>query len=354
MNTPTHPLSSNGLHKYIGLACCFLLAALAFLIEKLPFAPFTLAQNKHPIEAITLALCLGIAASPLLKRAPKLQSGVSFAAKPIMYFAIVLLGCQLNLSDFKQLSGHVLATILAAVFVCLIFGMLITRCFKINQHIGYLTTLGAAICGNAAIAASAPILNASETDTSFAMAATNLFGLLAIFIFPLLGHLMHLSQTTFGIWSGCSIQAVPQVVATAFSYGATAGALGTWVKLIRILLLGPVLLALTALEKKHQPHSKMTWTTLCPPFIALFFLCMAINSLGWLQPFTFDHFLINPHAMTHALSQIAMAVALAAIGLKTSWHELRQNALQPLLMAFLGAVVIASVSLTVYMYYPNA
>ena len=107
-----------------------------------------------------------------------------------------------------------------------------------------LIAIGTAICGSSAIAAAAPVIQAKQKDIAISIACVNLLGLLAVFALPLIGSHFKLSDQQFGVWSGISIQAVPQVIAAGLSYSANAGNIATLIKLVRVCLLGPFLIVL--------------------------------------------------------------------------------------------------------------
>lgn len=332
----------------LGVYFCFFLALLATVLSHLPFWPFTLSSGQHPLEAVVLAILLGMVVNVFWRVPASLQVGLRVCAKRALAMAIVLLGARLNWHMLASLSLHVLWIIIGSVLLSLLFSYLLCRLLNVNKNVGLLIAMGTAICGSAAIAATLPLTSSSDDEAAISLSAINLLGLLALFLFPVLGRLWHMPMMHYAVWAGCSIQAVPQTIAAAFAYGSSAGLFGTVVKLARVLMLAPVLMLVATLQHVRSrcdaSSPAWSWQKMLPPFILGFLLMMCFNSWGWLTPPTFWPWQASPQVMMAAVSQFLMAMALAAIGLRTSFSGLYQAGKKPLLYALLAAVGLAALS----------
>lgn len=203
--------------------------------------------------------------------------------------------------------------------------------------------MGTAICGGSAIAAVVPIIKANEHDTAFAISTIFLFNLVAVLLFPLLGHLMHMTDTGFGLWAGTAINDTSSVVAAGYSYSKAAGDYATIVKLTRATLIIPICLALAfavAAREKRKLKSQdgaghFSLARIFPWFILWFLVASAIRTAG-----------LIPHAMQpviHLLAEFLIVVALTAIGLSANLRRMAASGARPILLG-LGVWAAVSVS----------
>jgi uncharacterized integral membrane protein (TIGR00698 family) len=275
-----------------GLALTTVIAVLAMYVHRLPFAPFTVDQ-RHPIDALLVAILLGLVVRNVFPLGARMGAGIKYAVKKVLPFAIVLMGAKLDFFDVMRVSRQALLISLLCVVVALTLTIWLCKVTGVGQKLGLLIGIGTAICGGTAIAVTAPTIEADDKDTAFAITTITLFGVIAIFVFPPLGHALDLSQTEFGVWAGVAIHATPQVMAAGFAYGAEAGEIAVIVKLVRVLLLAPMLVGLGwwyAREKRRQQQAhvapKTKFTTLFPPFILGFLALAVANTLNLLPDFT--------------------------------------------------------------------
>jgi uncharacterized integral membrane protein (TIGR00698 family) len=203
--------------------------------------------------------------------------------------------------------------------------------------------VGTAICGGSAIAAVTPIIRPEDHDTAFAISTIFLFNLVAVLLFPLLGHLMHLSDLGFGLWAGTAINDTSSVVAAGYSYSKTAGDFATIVKLTRATLIIPVCLVLAfvvaAREKRNAAKdgsaSNFSLAKIFPWFILWFLVASGIRTAG-LIPLT-----IQPSI--HFAAEFLIIVALTAIGLSSNLRRMAASGIKPILLG-LGVWVAVAVS----------
>jgi len=312
-----------------------------------------------------VAIVLGMAIANLAGLPKALVPGLKFTAKKLLPLAIILLGARLDFMMIVKVGALGVALSVCTILLGLaIFAFFIRRGW-VKQKLGLLLGIGTAICGGTAIVAAAPILEAEDDDVTFGVATVTLVGLVAMFLLPLAGHAMHLSEKAFGIWAGLSIHQTPQVVAAGFAYGDTAGDTATIVKLARVSLLAPVLLIVSfRLAKKAansgsaaQPKRSTRWLSMFPSFVLGFLAIALLRTLGWLPDVTFhiarsaiagagshDVSLVK---LCDTVSKFLIVTAMAAVGLETSVTSLRQTGLRPLLLGLTASIVISAVILSV-------
>ncbi len=217
--------------------------------------------------------------------------------------------------------------------------------FKMRRVLTILIGFGTAICGGSAIAAASPILEAEEEDIALSISTIFFFNILAVFIFPFLGHLMQMSDAYFGTWAGTAINDTSSVVAAGYTYSPSAGDLATIVKLSRALMIVPACLIFAAYRyiKSKKSSQKTNLKQIFPWFIAWFVLASLISSLGFLPAAVIPY--------TKFISQWLMAMALAAIGAKVSFKQFKQAGAAPLLTGAFAWFCVAVSSLIIQYFF---
>ncbi|SDO89745.1 YeiH family protein [Selenomonas ruminantium] len=276
-----------------------------------------------------------------LHRPQAFEAGISFTGKKILQYAIILLGFEMNLFHVLEVGARsfsvMIFTLLTAFFVALTVG----RLLKLERSTTTLIGAGTAICGGSAIAAVAPVIGAKDKDIAFSISTIFLFNVLAVFIFPFLGHLMNMSDFGFGMWAGTAVNDTSSVVAAGYSYSEEAGGFATIVKLTRALMIVPVCLFfafLTAREKSGQGGG-FSLGRIFPWFILWFVVASIVNTTGFL-----------PAALSHmlgSLGKFAIVLAMCAIGLNTRLMELVKHGLAPIALGFCCWAAVACMSLFV-------
>ena len=264
------------------------------------------------------------------------RAGIAFASKKLLQWSIVLLGANLSLQEIVQGGAASLPVMLGTMFVVLVLAVVVGRLLGLERDLRRLLGVGTAICGGSAIAALSSVIEADQADIAYALGAVFLFNVVAVILFPPLGHLMHLSQPAFGLWAGTAINDTSSVVAAAFAYGHVAGSDSVIVKLTRTTLIVPIVLfyAWRRISEKRG-ESSINWRAIIPWFILWFLLAAALNSFGLIPAIA--------KAPLQELALFAITVALAAVGLGTDIAKIRSAGLRPL---FLGAVLWVAISLT--------
>ena len=246
------------------------------------------------VAEVTIALVLGAVVAAVVgpARLVPFEPGIRFAAGPLLRAGIVLLGARLSLGEIARIGLPALGTIVVTMAVSLGLVLLLARVVKVENRLAVLLAVGSAVCGNTAIAATAPVIAARPREVAYAVATITLFGTLAVLLYPSIGHLVGLSQSSFGLWAGVAIHDTSQVVAAGAAYGPAALDVAAVVKLIRNALMAPLLMLIAwgwasygdevgdAVGRGARPPLRRA----IPPFVLGFLALAALRSVGLIEP----------------------------------------------------------------------
>lgn len=290
---------------------------------------------------VILAVLLGLAAGNLLPLPSATGAGIRFAFHTLLRIAIVLLGAGLSFRAALAIGGRALGIVVAVMLLALLVAHGLGRLAGIPRRLAALIGVGTAVCGNSAIAATAPVIGASDDEVAYAIATNTLFGTLAVFAYPLLGHALGLPEPAFGTWAGTAVNDTSQVVAAGFAYGEEAGRVATVVKLTRNALMAFVIVGMGLLHGKASRGEGVSLATRVRqsvPGFVLGFLAMAIlNSLGafaWLS----ERSGFELGSALQSGARILILVALAGVGLGTKIASMRRAGARPLWVGLATAV----------------
>ena len=194
-----------------------------------------------------MAILLGVVIRTAWTPGERWHPGIAFSAKILLEIAVVLLGASVSAATVLALGPALLGGIVATVAVGLVTSYAIGRALGLRQRMAILVACGNSICGNSAIAAVAPVIGADGDDVASSIAFTAVLGVIVVLLLPLLVPVLLLSLTQYGVLAGLTVYAVPQVLAATLPIGELSNQVGTVVKLVRVLMLGPVVLALSLL-----------------------------------------------------------------------------------------------------------
>ena len=322
-----------------GLLVCTALAAVATVLGRL--APVIGA----PVFGIALGMLLGVVGRGHAQ--DQLRPGIVFASRGLLQLSIVVLGAGLSLTQIAHTGLTSLPVLLGTLSLALAVAWGAGRLLGITWELRTLIGVGTAICGASAIAATTAVIDADESDVTYAISTIFAFNVIAVVTYPTIGHLLGMSQHAFGLWAGTAVNDTSSVVAAAYTYGPGAGDFGVIVKLTRTLMIIPIAVALAlwmsrrdagttvADQKESGPRRRLRLTRLVPWFLVGFGLAASLNSLGIIPH--------EAHAPLSSLSLFLITVALSAIGLSTRLLHLRRSGLRPLA---LGAILWATVGVS--------
>lgn len=283
-----------------------------------------------PLISSPIALVLGFALAAL-GMVPK-QLDLSTITKKALAYSIIGLGFGINLDTAIEATREGFGIIVSSIFCTLAFGFLLTKTLKINDKTGYLISAGTAICGGSAIAAVAPAINAKNDQTSLALATVFILNSVALFVFPVIGHLLEMSQHAFGVWSAIAIHDTSSVVGAASAYGDEALITATTLKLARALWIIPVAFISALLFKGG--NKKIT-----VPYFILFY-CLAIL-VAYVLP---DYQVVYQSIFN--VSKRVLVMCLFMIGAGITIQKVKEAGVKPLLLGVILWMTISSASLT--------
>lgn len=299
----------------------------------------------HIIGASVIALFIGMIINSFWK--PKwLAKGLKFTSKKVLKFAIILLGASLSVNVILNVGKLSLMVMFFTLLTCFGGGYFIGKALGLSWKLSNLISAGTGICGGSAIAAIAPVIDAEDSDIAYAMSATFLFDMAMIVLFPIMGRMLGLSDMAYGLWAGTAVNDTSSVVAAGYAYSEAAGDFATMVKLTRTLSIIPTVLVFTfiniRLKKKNNvttDKKKINIWGLFPWFIVGFIGLAVINSIGLIPE--------EVSAMAKDISKFLMVSALAAIGLNTSFKDMKKSGINPMLHGFIISLLVVVVAIGV-------
>lgn len=278
-----------------------------------------------PFVSAPLALVLGFlmmqfVGNPFVEKTQKLTS-------KLLQISVVGLGFGMNVNSALNAGKEGFLFTIVSIFSLIIIGYFLTRLLNIDKIIGYLISAGTAICGGSAIAAIAPIVKAKPNQISVALAVVFTLNSIALLLFPLIGHLLDMSQHNFGLWCAIAIHDTSSVVGAASKYGMEALEVATTVKLARALWIIPLSFLSVLLFKNKETKVKIPW------FIAYFVLAMVLSTyLPFIQK-------ISPTIV--GISKAGLNLTLFLIGSGLSFAILKTVGVKPIMMAILLWILIS-------------
>ncbi|RDE04456.1 YeiH family protein [Sphingomonas aracearum] len=300
-----------------GIGLCLAVTGAAYALE----AGERALAGKAWLEALVLAILIGTAVRSLWTPGDRWHDGIAFSAKYLLEVAVVLLGASVSAATILSAGAGLLVGIAGVVASAILLSFCIGRLLGLPARMALLVACGNSICGNSAIAAVAPVIGADSDDVAASIAFTAVLGVVVVLGLPLLGLALGINGLAFGALAGLTVYAVPQVIAAASPLGAAAVQMGTLVKLVRVLMLGPVCLVLSLVAPRLAPqhvhagefvtgepaHKRLDLAHLVPWFIIGFLALVACRSLG-----------LVPTAAIAPIGRIATlltVVSMAALGL---------------------------------------
>lgn len=321
------------------------------------------------ISEILIAVLLGLYLGNVFPLSRELRAGARFALQRLLRLGIILLGLRLSLQDVAATGLTALILVIVCISTALALAYLAGQILHVPPRLAALIGVGTAICGNTAIIATAPVIDADEEEMGFAVATITLFGLLAVLAFPIIGHAIGLTERAFGLWSGTAVNDTSQVVAVSAIYGDSALDVATIVKLTRNTLMVPLIILFgliysRGLRKKMSPTAeratRLDWKSIVPGFV-LGFLAMALLRTLGVAAGLLPQSVANPAELETAaamlksvdeISKFLILMALTGVGLNTNLPSLRRLGLKPLLAGTFVAILLALASLALILYSP--
>ena len=291
-----------------------------------------------PVFGIVLGIVCG-STVPSLHKDRRFDSGLDFAGKNVLQLSIVVLGTGLSLSQVVHVGGDSLPVMLGTFAVAIGGAFVLGRLLGINAELATLIGVGTGICGASAIAATTAVIRPKQSNVAYAIGTIFTFNILAVLLFPPIGHLIGMTGHSFGLWSGTAVNDTSSVVAAAYSFGDGAGPYAIVVKLTRSLLIIPIVIVLAFVTARREAanngeRARIPWRKVVPAFLIGFLAAAALNSIGVIP--------VAWHVGLTFIGTFLITVALAGIGVGLRPAALRAAGARPLA---LGALLWVCVSL---------
>ncbi len=302
-----------------GLLLCVAVTAVAGLLQAIE----TRAVGEPYLEALVLAILIGVAIRTAWTPDARWTPGIGFSAKILLEVAVVMLGASVSIATVLALGPLLLVGIALVVALAIASSYAICRALGLPRRMAILVACGNSICGNSAIAAVAPVIGADGDDIASSIAFTAVLGVVVVLGLPFLVPLLRLSLTQYGVLAGLTVYAVPQVLAATLPIGALSNQVGTVIKLVRVLMLGPVVLGLSLVTRRLRdeadeaapavtagdrprrgrpaPHELVPW------FIVGFLAVLTVRSFGLIP--------VTALPAVAVVANLLTTVSMAALGL---------------------------------------
>ncbi|RHR27645.1 YeiH family protein [Clostridium sp. AF19-22AC] len=290
------------------------------------------------------SILIGMVLTLLIRQKDTVQPGITYTSKKILQAAVVFLGFGMNLTEILAKGRQSLPIIICTISTSLIIAFILYKALKLDPNNAILVGVGSSICGGSAIAATAPVIRATDEEVAQSISVIFLFNVLAALIFPTLGGLLHMSNEGFGLFAGTAINDTSSVTAAAAAWDGIHAShtleAAAIVKMTRTLAIIPITLALAIYgerkEKKTEGSSFSLKKTF--PYFVLFFILAAVVT-------TVFHLPVSVTAPLKELSKFLIIMAMAAIGLNTNIVTLVKTGAKPIFTGFCCWVGITGVSL---------
>jgi len=268
--------------------------------------------------------------------------GIGFTSKKILQWAIIVLGAGLNLNQVWKTGLDSLSVMIFTLSSAFLAAYGFGKLLGVDRNLKSLIGVGTAICGGSAIASIAPIIEADESEVAYSISTIFLFNIIAVLIFPPLGHLLHFSDKAFGLWAGTAVNDTSSVVAAGYAFSNAAGAYATIVKLTRTTMIIPISIifaVITAVKKKKDSNKNKavnySLKKIFPWFVLWFLVASLLNTLGL--------FSSNTVYYINILGKFMIVMALSAVGLTSDFKKMIKTGVKPI---FLGLIVWFTVAAT--------
>jgi uncharacterized integral membrane protein (TIGR00698 family) len=331
---PPRPLGSPAAATVVailpGLLLTAAIAAAAFALRWIPGVAI--------LSPLILSILLGMALHNIVGTPAAAKAGVTFSLRRVLRFAIILLGLQLTAAQVAEVGATGVAIIVTTLVATFAFTKWFGWLIGVDRQLAELIAAGTSICGASAVIATNTVTDAPDEDVAYAVACVTVFGSVAMFLYPMLPGVLHLSQHSFGLWAGSSIHEIAQVVAAAYQDGTQAGDFATIAKLSRVMMLAPVVIALGLIARRRGAGTAGAGRAVPLPWFALGFIALvALNSVITVPT--------NLKAAIAVATTFLLSLALAAMGLETDIAKLRMKGLRPLFLGLASFLFISVFSL---------
>ncbi|MEZ5995584.1 MAG: putative sulfate exporter family transporter [Hyphomonadaceae bacterium] len=294
---------------------------------------------RYGAPSMLIALLLGLSGH-FLYEFERIRPGVDWAARAVLRFGVALLGLRIAFADVISIGAAPITIVLGAMVVTLVAGVALSRALGLSSAFGALSGGSVAVCGvSAAIAISAvlPKREHAERELAVTVAGVTTLSTIAMILYPLGNAILHLTDREIGVVLGGSIHDVAQVVGAGYSVSHEAGDTATFVKLLRVSALLPMVAAIYYWLGRGEAAEGAGKTQYLPAFLIAFFILATINSL---------HLAPKPVVDAGVLaSQWLLLISIAAIGIKTNLKKVAEVGWRPLVLMVAQTLIMLGVVL---------
>ena len=322
-----------------------LLAAIGWLgkFAEQSISAYAKAHHLHVpnIEYVLWAILFGLIIGNTIEIPKVFQAGIG-SYEFFLKAGIVLLGARFLLGDVLKLGGISLVLVAVELALSIAFMSVLGKVFGLNPKLTSLLAVGSSICGVSAIIAAQGAIEADDEDASYAIAAILALGAISLFVFPLVGHALHLSDHAYGLWAGLAVDNTAEATAAGALYSDAAGKVAVLAKTTRNATIGFVVLGFALYfaarggARQVENKTAFLWRKF-PKFVLGFLLISVLATVG---------FFSKPQLGSLAnLSRWAFLLTFAGVGLRTNFKQLRAQGVRPLLVGAIGEIAIAVITL---------
>jgi len=310
--------------NYQGTLICLLIA----------IASFALAQH-YQAPVMLFALLFGLVFH-FLYESPANQQGVEFCSRTILQIAVALLGVRIAFSDIVALGVMAPIVVISAMVIIFIVGILLSKVLGLSKYFGVLSSGSVAICGVSAAAAILTVLpkdKVDERDFALTVICITVFGTMAMIVYPIVAEFIGLNSNMTGVFLGGSIHDVAQVVGAGYSVSSEVGDVATYIKLMRVALLLPIVACIFLIFKTKTEKLEGGVSSFVPNFLIVFIALAVANNLG-----------VIPEAIVELSKQLSswlLVIAIAAIGVKTSLKQIVSVGWKPIFLVATESILFA-------------
>jgi uncharacterized integral membrane protein (TIGR00698 family) len=337
-----------------GIMLCIITAITAIYLSN--YVGITLLEfKKSPLSPIIFAILLGLIINNMTIRLVKLESGFKFCIKYLLKLGIIFLGIRISLLDFVLYGSKSLIVVIPCILCTIILISLLKDKFDVSENLSLLIAVGTSICGATAIVALAPTINAKKTEITYAIANITVFGLLAMFIYPIVANLVFSNDLSIGLFLGSSIHETAQVAGSGLIYAEQYSrqdvvGIAMLTKLVRNTLM-VIVIPYLAHRSLSNNNTKPNVSKIFPYFIIGFIVFGLVRTFGDYYFLTQNDSIINNwNLIIHYIKKLAeflLIIAMAAIGYNTNFKYFKKLGIKPFYLGFIAASMVGLISISI-------
>ncbi len=344
-----------GKNNVVGIIISIITAIIAILLSDF-IGTNVLGFEKSPISPIIFAILIGLLFNNYSNRLEKFEFGFRFCIKYLLKLGIIFLGIRLSLFDFLQYGSKSLIVIIPCIVSSIIIIILLKDKFQVSENLSLLIAVGTSICGATAIVALAPSINAKKTEITYAIANITVFGLLAMFLYPVFANMIFsVNDLSVGLFLGSSIHETAQVAGAGMIYAEQyfrqdVVGIATLTKLVRNSLM-VIIIPYLAHRSLSKNDTNLKITSIFPYFIIGFIVFGLIRTFGDYYFTSYNSLGLDNWTLIigyiKKTAELLLIIAMAAVGYNTNFKYFKDLGIKPFYLGFIAASIVGVVSILV-------